>query len=285
MMAFDAEWLALREPADALARSAPLTRALAGELAGRPLRVLDLAAGTGSNFRYLADLLPSEQSWLLVDRNPDLLDEAQARIRAWAAGAGYESAIRAARLVLLHDGRMYGIETRRMDLEALTPEPFDGCGLVTASAWLDLVSERWLHDLIGRCGRTRAAILFALTYDGRSSCLPEDDQDEQIRLLVNRHQQIDKGLGAALGPRAARRVRALLAAAGYRVAVARSDWDLAPDMARLQRQLVDGWAAAAAAIAPERSASIEGWRVRRVAHIDRGDSRISVGHEDVAAWR
>ena len=56
-------WLGLREPADAAARSEVLTRAIAGSIGGGdPVYLLDLATGTGSNIRYLADRLPGRRS-------------------------------------------------------------------------------------------------------------------------------------------------------------------------------------------------------------------------------
>ena len=60
---------------------------------------------------------------------------------------------------------------------------------------------------------------------------------------------------------------------------------LSPDSAELQRQLIDGWAAAAAEIAQERTASIDAWRQRRIAHVDARRSTIVVGHQDLAAWK
>ena len=73
-MSFSARWLALREPADHAARSVDLTSAIAAKvLAADPApRILDLAAGTGSNFRYLAAAMPRGR-WLLVDHDPSLL--------------------------------------------------------------------------------------------------------------------------------------------------------------------------------------------------------------------
>src|SRR4051794_18050956 len=67
MGGFSAEWLALREASDARARSAALTTAVADRVAGS--RVLDLAAGTGANVRYLEAFLPADRGrvqWLLV---------------------------------------------------------------------------------------------------------------------------------------------------------------------------------------------------------------------------
>src|SRR5690348_8953010 len=54
-----ADWLSLREAADAAARSEALARAIADGLRDHaPLRLVDLATGTGSNIRYLAPRLP-----------------------------------------------------------------------------------------------------------------------------------------------------------------------------------------------------------------------------------
>ena len=57
MSGFSAEWLALREPIDARARAAELILPLSTWRAntGR-IRVLDLAAGTGTNLRFLVPL-------------------------------------------------------------------------------------------------------------------------------------------------------------------------------------------------------------------------------------
>ena len=61
MSDFSAGWLALREPADRAARSSRLARAIADVLADiAELRVLDLAAGTGANMRYLSEQLASQ---------------------------------------------------------------------------------------------------------------------------------------------------------------------------------------------------------------------------------
>src|SRR5262249_37166920 len=68
---FSAAWLTLREPADHAARSDRLARR-AGAAIGtrRPVRIVDLGCGTGSNRRYLTTRLPLPQRWLLVDRDP-----------------------------------------------------------------------------------------------------------------------------------------------------------------------------------------------------------------------
>lgn len=283
---FNADWLALREPADRTARSAPLTRAVCDGLArGGPLRLLDLAAGTGANVRYLADRLAGEQSWLLVDDDASLLAQVPARMSAWGGERGYEALSDAEGLVLRGKGLTFRVATRCLDLATLDDDGmFEGRALVTASALLDLVSERWLGVLADRCRRSAATVLFALTYDGRIRCAPEEPEDDLVRDLVNRHQRSDKGFGEAAGPDATGRAERCFSALGYRVRREPSDWVLPPDARELQQQLIEGWAEAAVAIAPAQTVSIRSWRERRLAHVAAGRSRLIVGQEDLAAW-
>ena len=259
MAGFSADWLALREPADHAARSAALTRALLEELPlDRPLRILDLGAGSGSNLRYLTTEPKIRSEWLLVDHDPSLL-------------AGVQ--------------QTPGVEVRCLDLASLDDRRiFAGRDLVTASALLDLVSESWLTTLAERCAEAGAAVLFALSYDGRIVCSPEDGQDAAIVALVNAHQRTDKGFGRALGPDATDVAARCFTERGYRVRRERSDWILPPASAELQRQLIDGWAQAAIDMAPERAAIINDWRTRRLAHVDANRSEIIVGHEDLLAF-
>ena len=263
---FTAEWLALREPADHRARSAQLTREIARRLMGRPpLHVLDLGSGTGSNLRYLARRLPPVQHWRMIDRDRALLSRSRTPTQ-WAVVASVH------------------LQPRDLvDLEA-NADLFKAVSLVTASALLDLVSAAWIDALAQRCQSSRAASLFALTYDGRLACAPADRDDDMVRDLVNRHQRTDKGFGPALGPDAADVTQQAFASRGFTVERDRSDWTLDAGDAELQRQSIDGWARAAAETQPEDAAAIEAWRKRRVEHVAAARSTIVVGHEDLAAW-
>ena len=273
MAAFDSSWLDLREPADRAARASDVTRFVTAALPVQTsLGVLDLGAGTGSNLRYLVDHLPGDQRWTLVDHDRGLLAEIPLRMRASGADAGLTVRVR--------DGRCH-VSIREQDLRTLDPSLFEGVGLVTAAALLDLVSETWIEALVRRCQAAAASALFALTYDGRIACAPIDAEDELVVALVNRHQRTDKGFGAAAGPTATSVTAQHFARAGYEIRRARSDWRLGPDSAELQQQLVIGWAAAASAIDPSSAARVHDWLARRQAHIAADTSRILVGHEDL----
>lgn len=285
-------WLALRESADTAARSTRLTQTIADVVAGKPAQdaepvgVLDLCTGTGSNIRYLAGRLQSPQRWLGIDRDPALLALLPTRTASWGAARGYEVQAGEGGCAIRSDTLDCRIETRCLDLGPLDdPGVFSGRDLVTASALLDLVSEAWLRTLAARCRAVGAAALFTLIYDGRSSCTPEEPEDDTILELFNRHQRTDKGLGGpAAGPGAAECAVRCFAEVGYEVHRAQSDWVIEPGEREFQRQLIEGWAEAAAEMAPDRAALIAGWLARRLGHVDAGRSRVVVGHRDVAAW-
>ena len=262
MSGFSAEWLALREPADAAARSRALAIAAAKTVRTSPVRALDLATGTGSNVRYLAGYLPFDQEWLLVDADERLLQQLPSRL----PGLRFDA--------------------RRVDLAALDDAQIvEGRALVTASALLDLVSARWVETFATLCGHAGPTVLFALTYDGRIALAPDDPDDVLVRDLVNRHQRTDKGFGPALGPEAAECAEAHFTRAGYRMIRETSDWVLTAEHQRLQTALIEGWASAATEIDPERSAVIASWRARRLSHLTESRSTMIVGHVDLLGIR
>jgi hypothetical protein len=251
---FTAEWLSLREPADAAARS----EALAAGFARTASRIVDLASGTGANIRYLALRLRRASDWLAVDNDAQLL-------AALAPPAGAK------------------VSALRLDLaRALDDLPLDGCDLVTASALLDLVSEPWLFRLAARCAEARVGVLFALTYDGRIEWSPAEEGDELVRTLVNRHQLGDKGFGPALGPGAAAAASAAFTAVGYEGREESSDWNLGPESFALQTALIDGWTANAVETASAEANVLRDWAKRRRAHVAAGHSRLRVGHLDIS---
>jgi hypothetical protein len=241
------------------------------------VRILDLAAGTGSNMRYLWGHLNTPQDWLLVDADASLLAEASASTSA------ARRSVPATTLDNLQKNLQ--METRVMNLGTLDqPEIFSGRDLVTASALLDLVSEAWLQQLAAHCRTAGAVGLFALTYDGRSSCSPPDPEDEMVRELLNRHQKnSDKGFGRAAGPDASDAAERCFSAEGYQVRRARSDWLLRSNARELQQQLFEEWARAATEIAPQQAETIQAWLTRRFRLLDGGQSLVTVGHQDLIA--
>jgi hypothetical protein len=284
---FSAGWLALREPADHAARATTLVERAAEALQARrahapasAVRVIDLGSGSGSNLRYLAPRLPAPQRWHLLDHDATLL--AAAVERAPAGVSEQPGTSPAGRAVTTHH-----VDLRVLPAEVLGAHGGDAnpaATLVTASALLDLVSAAWLEGLADRLQAIGAVGLFVLSYDGRIVCEPSDPLDAEVRDLVNRHQKTDKGFGPAAGADATSILTPLLSTRGYTVHVASSDWHLGAESDELQRQLVAGWAGAAAQVAPERADALAAWQTRRLECIAGSRSRIRVGHQDLLAY-
>src|SRR5687768_9445618 len=159
------EWLLLREPADAAARSAELAERLGRHLpaVGR-LVIHDLGGGSGAMGRWLSPRLPGPQHWVVHDRDPDLLELAAP-----------------------------SFETRRSDITRLTPGDLAGASLVTASALLDLLTRDELDRMLAACAGL--PMLLALTVVGRVSLTPADPLDPLVASAFNDHQRRDGRLG------------------------------------------------------------------------------------------
>jgi hypothetical protein len=300
---FSADWLAQREPHDAAARAAELvgllrtpdlvTRAGTEARDAAARAIVDLGAGSGANLRWLLPRLGGVQSWMLVDHDSALLTAAETAIHDWALRTGADAhAASSARgpgddaslddIVVTGADFVCRVHRTRVDLAAdLERIELPERALVTSSALLDLVSDAWLRSLVRRCHAASADVYFSLTYDGRTVCTPTDDTDAEVLELFNRHQNGDKGFGPALGPAAGLRAVDSFVARGYRVASRTSDWHIGPDAAPFQRALLAGWLGAALEIAPDRSATLEEWHRRRLAHVDAGVSTLVVGHIDL----
>jgi SAM-dependent methyltransferase len=263
MSGFSAGWLTLREPYDLRARNPAVLDAVAASLKPlSPVRVVDLACGTGSTLRALSPHLPKRQSWKLIDNDPDLL------AHATAVPLAENVSVAAVPLDL------------NRDLEAALDGAAD---LITMSALLDLVSEPWLDRLAVAVAARAIPLYAALSYDGRTGFTPSDPFDAAIATAVNAHQRTDKGFGPALGPAAAAFAIARFEAQGYSVVHGASDWTMGPDDRDMQNEILDGWARAAQEMSGLQHHDITAWLARRRAAIAGGRSSLYVGHVDFLA--
>ena len=291
---FSADWLQLREPFDAAAREAAsqelqLEKRLGSlrEATTHPLRVIDLACGTGANLRWLAPRLGGAQQWLVVDHDADLLRCWPERLAAVGVVKHGPDTDLAQPLSFAGPAFEASIVRQEMDLmAALEGLPWHAADLVTASALLDLVGIDWLRRLVAASAASGVAMLMSLNVDGRHVWTPEDLTDATVGRLFDDHQQQDKGLGPALGAAAVAALQQLLDEAGYRVFTAASDWWVEGSASEhahaMQCALIDGMAAAASEQSPASAPSVAAWRQRRLTLAPR--SQLRVGHIDLLAF-
>jgi hypothetical protein len=244
------EWLRLREPADAAARSAELADRLRRYFAtaGR-LVIHDLGGGSGAMCRWLEPRLPGRQHWVVHDRDADLLELAVATGPAAIT-----------------------VEARRSDITRLRPHDLAGASLITASALLDLLTAEGLVRMLRVC--TGRPMLLTLTVVGRVVLKPADPLDARIGAAFNAHQR----RGGLLGPDAvATAVREL----GAEVLVRPSPWRLDAAHPDLTAEWFGEWVAAACEQDPALAAEAGAYRDRRLAQAAAGELAVTVDHADL----
>ncbi|WP_460743726.1 methyltransferase domain-containing protein [Nesterenkonia halophila] len=268
-----ADWLTLREAADAAARES--TRDPVADLlsARPPLRIVDVGCGTGSGGRWLQDQLAGDEEWVLLDHDPELLAATARRLRARGARGP--------------------ISTRCDDVAGLdailataqTPT------LVIASALLDLLTAAQIDSLVAAAARHRTPMLLALTVTGGMSADPRHPDDHLVSGAFDRHQR----RGGRRGPQAPATLEQIAGTRGLSVDRLQTPWvldaaggadaalleQLVPDRARAAAEQLAGESAGAAeetAGDPERARR---WGEDRLAQIRAGDLRLQIDHVDM----
>jgi SAM-dependent methyltransferase len=278
MSGFSAEWLALREPADARARNKMLAAELAGRLSGCDApRFADLGCGTGSNLRAIALSLPpgQRQHWRLFDHDPALLQAARHALCGWAEN--YEDTGEGVRLT--KQGRELDVQFCEANLDAGIEALPQAGEIVTASAFFDLVSEGWISRFAKAVSKARAPVYAVLTYNGAETWLPPHPADGPILAAFHTHQGGDKGFGNAAGPRAARCLSAALEAEGYLLLSGESPWQLDENDRGMIEALAHGSASAVSELKLVGEEAVAAWRETRC----RAASCV-IGHTDLLAW-
>jgi len=251
------DWLALREPADADARSVELAERVR-DLA--PSVIRDLGCGSGAMGRWLAPRLPGPQHWILHDRDARLLARAS---------------------VAMPD--TVTVETRVGDLTALRAADLAGTALVTASALLDVLTAEEIDGLAAACVAAGCAVLLTLSVAGRVEIGPPDPLDAEFAAAFDAHQRRTVDGRRLLGPDTGPVVVDAFARRGASVVTRPSPWHLGVEQAELAEEWLRGWVAAACAQRPELARSASGYLRRRLVARAAGVLRVTVGHVDVLA--
>lgn len=275
---FDAGWLALREPFDHAARSIGLAQRLAAHLPEQRPRLIDLGAGTGSLFRFLAPIIGRGQSWTLLDADAALLDDAFGRTAAWGRRQGFATAISGDELAVITPRGTWRMQTHVADLAGALP--LADADAVVCSALFDLVSAAWLARLLDAL---HVPLFASIVVDGRVTWRPRHRLDAFVMTAFRRDQQKEKGFGPALGGAAPAAALRAFANRGFATASAVTDWRVSRTALAMQRALIEGTAHAARIAAPQRAAAIEQWQIARLRQAMRARLAISVGHRDILA--
>jgi hypothetical protein len=265
------EWLALRESADAAARSTVLADALRTWLTGLPgagLIIRDLGCGTGSMGRWLAGRLPGPQHWVLHDRDDDLLDRATIALPTST-----------------RDHQPVSVSAELGDLTRLRSADLAGTSLVVASALLDMLTAAEVEGLVAACVRAGCPVLVTLSVLGRVRLDPVDPLDDEISAAFNDHQRREVGGRRLLGPAAVEVAADAFARGPRRVTLRReaSPWRLGSADTALTDEWLRGWVAKAVEQRPELAEPGRLYLKSRLEANAAGELRVVVEHADLLA--
>ena len=308
MSGFSSEWLALREAVDHRSLNATLKSKVETFFANclvsvdQPLKVLDLGCGSGSNLRALAGFLPDFQHWTMVDHDLELLTAARQTLSQWGGTAPWgrtEEAMQPSLdlssasasiltsghaqdgpepLLIKYAGKTIQIEFSQVDLdlsiERLLERPFD---LVTAAAFFDLVSEKWIKRF---CENLKTSFYTTLIYNGMEQWLPQIEVDKEVLRAFHQDQTRDKGFGIAAGPQATQALMDRLQANHFLCDCASSPWvlDGLADRSLIER-LSSGSLEAVRRTRSVSESMLEKWSNR-----NRNLTQCTIGHWDLWAY-
>jgi SAM-dependent methyltransferase len=265
------DWLRLREPADAAARSTELVDHLRRRLGQQRLVIHDLGSGTGSMTRWLAPLLPGPQHWVLYDRDPDLLEI--------AAKTPVDAPVT--------------VETRQRDVTRLTDEDLAGASLITGSALLDMWTANEVERVVAACHRAGCPVLLTISVVGRVELTPPDPLDASITEAFNAHQRRTVAGRTLLGPDAVDAAAAAFRRRGVPVMLRPSPWRIGADPTaggtcagqgrELAAEWLRGWLDAACEQQRELTLPLVEYVSRRFAQAEAGQLGVVVHHADLLA--
>jgi hypothetical protein len=261
------EWLALREPEDADARSRDLALSAAALLPEGPIVIHDLGSGTGSMMRWLAPLLPGPQTWILHDWNAGLLEQAIDGVRPRD-----------------RDNAAISVQSQTGNLAELRPAEIAGASLVTASALLDVLTSGETRAIVNACVGARVPALFSLSVSGDVRLSPRDELDGAFEHAFKAHQIREAASRQQLGRYGAPVARGLFAQAGWQERQSTTVWRLDHRRPLLLSEWFSGWVDAAVEQNPALRAEATRYRQLRASQIERGELAAEVSHVDLLAW-
>jgi SAM-dependent methyltransferase len=199
---------------------------LRGEVAGRPLRVLEVGAGLGTMVARLVDWgVIARGEYVLLDVDPALLADARTWLCSWARQRGL-SVTEGDALLVEGTGVTLSVRFVQAELGAfLTAPPSLAADLLVANAVLDLTEvPATLPPLFALA--PGGLFWFTINFDGETIFQPEHPDDERFMRVYHRSMDERVRYGRPAGEsRTGRHLFSHLRAAGATLlAAGASDW-------------------------------------------------------------
>jgi len=193
------DWLNERYEVDAAARNKELERIAFNHLAGHDeLEIVDLGAGTGSNFRYYCGRVPAKkQKWTLIDQDPKLLEEAEGNIRQIFPSHSSNSEL--GELTIETSELKIQIQFKTTNIFEEDARIVEGnCHLILSNALFDLASEQQFRSLCQALPLDKSVFLTTMNYQS-TDFEPKDPSDQFFILHFHNHMSRQQKFGRSMG--------------------------------------------------------------------------------------
>ena len=279
-------WLEARYPYDVRARNRDIERLVKKDFRShRFIRILDLGAGLGANFRYYSDTFDCDQAWFCVEEDPALSESFVFHIKKWAVKRGWSCRAAPSGVILRRERKTIAVH--------LLPGsfiPFPGelakipIELAMANAVFDLLSRRHFSSLAQSLASRSIPLLATLNYSSMRFA-PSQAGDKRMISLYERTMELPSPRGTPMGSGCTAAMEIILEARGYSVIKGESVWTVSRDAPGLLDPLLGFMQSSVSSFPREKTESkdLGNWVAGKKAGIASGEIKLLVRHRDLYA--
>jgi len=248
-------------------------------------RIIDLGSGNGSFLRYCHSKKMIFEEMLLVDYDSKLLRDFYASTYSYLNGTNYnilkESPTKY-KLKKIDVIKTKNIQLMNTDiLKSLNI--INNYNLISLSAMSDILPTLFIKKLLNIVEKNKI-IYFSICFDGSIKWASSHKYDKYILTMFNKHQEMNKISGYALGLKSIKLIKEYSAKKKYGFQVEDSSWELKSydeDSKNFQKMYLDTIYKPLKKDDITDKDMLSEWRKVKLKDIVSGKSKITVGHKDI----
>ena len=248
-------------------------------------KIIDLGSGNGSFLRYCHSKKMVFEEMLLIDYDSKLLRDFYASTYNYLNGTNYnilkESPTKY-QLKKIDTIKTENIQLMNTDiLKSL--DIINNYNLISLSAMSDILPILFIKKLLNKVGKNKI-IYFSICFDGSIKWDSSHKYDKYVLTMFNKHQEMNKISGYALGLKSIKLIKEYSAKKKYSFQVEDSSWELKSydeDSKNFQKMYLDTICKPLKKDDITDKDMLSEWRKVKLKDIVSGKSKITVGHKDI----
>lgn len=281
---FNIDWLAERYRFDVAARSKAVEQACFQHFRQYDrLRIVDIGAGTGSNFLYLSPKFPQHQEWTFVELNTALLKAALDRIQRYAKLQGWSFDRNGNTMQFSTGKQQVSIKSKHGSfLELRELVTLGNVDLVTANAVFDLLSLKLFEQFWRQLIKYKLPLLATINYLGMAFA-PQGERDDFFIKKYEAHMQREQRFGQSMGPDCVQQMQTVFKKQGVDYFSGNSTWQIGQQDTKMHQFLLQYLEEAVTELltSPEESASFAAWLANKKTLLAAQELELTVFHQDL----